>query len=39
MAMTLSIGTQASGLNQVEIWFGQIERERMAPGVFTSVQR
>lgn len=29
--------TYSSWLNQVEIWFGKIERDRIARGVFTSV--
>jgi len=27
----------SSWLNQVEIWFAKIEREVIAPGIFTSV--
>ena len=30
--------TYSSWLNQVEIWFGRIEREVIARGVFTSVR-
>jgi transposase len=30
--------TYASWLNQVELWFGRIERELLTPGVFTSVK-
>ena len=29
--------TSASGLNQVELWFGKIERDVLARGIFTSI--
>ena len=29
--------TYSSGLNQVEIWFGKLQRDVIARGIFTSV--
>jgi transposase len=29
--------TYSSWLNQVELWFGKIERDNLARGIFTSV--
>ena len=32
-----SLGTMSGRINQVELWFGKIERDVIARGVFTSV--
>jgi transposase len=36
-AMSRKTPTYSSWLNQVELWFGKIERDVIARGVFTSV--